>query len=146
MLLQKKIITVKNTKIETVKQWPISVDQIKSFLELYTYNEQFVLGITDIEPENELKLIVSGIVWTTQLTLRIPSSLGYHGTGERFILETDASNTGIWVIPSQLQLEQNEWLYTDRYQLLTEIYHEWLITQNFKELLKQIEGRMKRDR
>ena len=107
-------VTTDPEKLEAVKSWPRPNDkhQLRSFLVLCTYYKRFISGFADIAKLltrlTEEKRIFE---WSTETetafqalkeALCTAPVLVYPHPGEKFIVDTDASNVGIGVL-SQVQ-------------------------------------------
>jgi len=111
-VVSKRGVRVDESKIEAVKQWPTptSVKQLRAFLGLASYYRQFIHRFALlVAPLTDL-LRKDNFAWSTQaqqafLTLKIALStapvLALPDFSKPFILETDASGTGITAILSQ---------------------------------------------
>ncbi|UYV65014.1 K02A2.6-like [Cordylochernes scorpioides] len=100
---------------ETVRQWPVprDVHQLRSFLGLCSYYRRFVPGFSNIaRPLHRLTESGRPFSWTIDCERAMdklkqapssPPMLAYPDPGEPFILDTDASNTGIGAVLSQTQ-------------------------------------------
>ncbi|UYV77866.1 K02A2.6-like [Cordylochernes scorpioides] len=102
-------------KTETVRMWPTPKDltQLRSFLGLCTYYRRFIPGFSNIaRPLHRLTESGRPFVWTPdcqrameklkEMLVAAPI-LAYPRPGDSFILDTDASNTGIGGVLSQVQ-------------------------------------------
>ncbi|UYV84885.1 K02A2.6-like, partial [Cordylochernes scorpioides] len=102
-------------KTETVRMWPTPKDltQLRSFLGLCTYYRRFIPGFSNIaRPLHRLTESGRPFVWTPdcqrameklkEMLVAAPI-LAYPRPGDSFILDTDASNTGIGGVLSQIQ-------------------------------------------
>ncbi|UYV63086.1 K02A2.6-like, partial [Cordylochernes scorpioides] len=110
-----KGIQTSESKILAIRDWPKSKDkhELRSFLGLCTYYRRFVEGFADIAaPLHRLTEAKSTFHWNQDcenafVTLKggLCSSpvLVYPQPGMRFVLDTDASNSGIGVVLSQVQ-------------------------------------------
>jgi len=108
-------VTTDPEKLEAVKSWPRPKDihQLRSFLGLCTYYRRFIPGFADREkPLTRLTEEKRTFQWSTEAepafqalkrALCTTPVLGYPQPGERFIIDTDASNIGIGGVLSQLQ-------------------------------------------
>ncbi|UYV73793.1 K02A2.6-like [Cordylochernes scorpioides] len=102
-------------RTETVRQWPVprDVHQLRSFLGLCSYYRRFVPGFSNIaRPLHRLTESGRPFSWTVDCeramdklkqALSSPPMLAYPDPGEPFILDTDASNTGLGAVLSQTQ-------------------------------------------
>ncbi|KAI5725816.1 hypothetical protein M8J77_020471 [Diaphorina citri] len=101
-------------KIEAVKSWPVPKDkhEVRSFLGLATYYRRFIKGFADIARCLH-RLTEKGrqFVWTEECgksfealkrELSQAPVLHYPVPGKPFVLDTDASNTGIGAVLSQI--------------------------------------------
>ncbi|UYV68182.1 K02A2.6-like, partial [Cordylochernes scorpioides] len=102
-------------KTETVRMWPTPKDltQLRSFLGLCTYYRRFIPGFSNIaRPLHRLTESGRPFVWTPdcqrameklkEMLVAAPI-LAYPRPGDSFVLDTDASNTGIGGVLSQAQ-------------------------------------------
>ncbi|UYV74279.1 K02A2.6-like [Cordylochernes scorpioides] len=110
-----KGIQTSESKILAIRDWPKPKDkhELRSFLGLCTYYRRFVEGYADIAaPLHRLTEAKSTFHWSQDcenafVTLKggLCSSpvLVYPQPGMRFVLDTDASNSGIGAVLSQVQ-------------------------------------------
>ncbi|UYV64719.1 K02A2.6-like [Cordylochernes scorpioides] len=110
-----KGIQTSESKILAIRDWPKPKDkhELRSFLGLCTYYRRFVEGYADIAaPLHRLTEAKSAFHWSQDcenafVTLKggLCSSpvLVYPQPGMRFVLDTDASNSGIGAVLSQVQ-------------------------------------------
>ncbi|UYV82319.1 K02A2.6-like [Cordylochernes scorpioides] len=110
-----KGIQTSESKILAIRDWPKPKDkhELRSFLGLCTYYRRFVEGFADIAaPLHRLTEAKSTFHWNQDcenafVTLKggLCSSpvLVYSQPGMRFVLDTDASNSGIGAVLSQVQ-------------------------------------------
>jgi len=108
-------ITTDPEKLEAVKSWPRPKDrhQLRSFLGLCTYYRRFISGFADIvKPLTRLIEEKRTFECSTEAetafqalkkALCMAPVLGYPQPGEKFIIDTDASNIGIGGVLSQVQ-------------------------------------------
>ncbi|UYV61771.1 K02A2.6-like [Cordylochernes scorpioides] len=108
-------IQTSESKILAIRDWPKPKDkhELRSFLGLCTYYRRFVEGYADIAaPLHRLTEAKSTFHWSQDcenafVTLKggLCSSpvLVYPQPGMRFVLDTDASNSGIGAVLSQVQ-------------------------------------------
>ena len=113
-------VAVDPDKTEKVAQWPIPVDQreVQQFLGLANYYRKFVRDFATIaRPLHHLTEKTAPIEWTNQcqgayeeLRRRLTSApvLAYPNSVDPFIMDTDASDTGIGAILSQSQPDGTE--------------------------------------
>jgi hypothetical protein len=105
-------------KLKAVREWPTpnNKHEIGSFLGLCTYYRRFISGFANIaKPLTKLTEQKRAFLWTPGVetafqTLKralctVPI-LAYPKPGERFIVDTDASNFGIGGVLSQVQDRQ----------------------------------------
>jgi hypothetical protein len=97
-----------------VREWPTPKDkhEIRSFLGLCTYYRRFISGFANIaKPLTKLTEQKQVFQWTPEVETAFQTLTGalcsapilaYPQPGERFIVDTDASNFGIGVL-SQMQ-------------------------------------------
>ncbi|UYV64930.1 K02A2.6-like [Cordylochernes scorpioides] len=114
-LISRQGIQTDPDRTETVRQWPVprDVHQLRSFLGLCSYYRRFVPGFSNIaRPLHRLTESGRPFSWTVDCeramdklkqALSSPPMLAYPDQGEPFILDTDASNTGIGAVLSQTQ-------------------------------------------
>ena len=100
-------VTTDPEKLEAVKSWPRPNDkhQLRSFLGLCTYYRRFISGFADIaKPLTRLTEEKRIFEWSPETengflalkeALCTAPVLGYPRPGEKFIVDTDASNVGI---------------------------------------------------
>ncbi|UYV84436.1 K02A2.6-like [Cordylochernes scorpioides] len=125
-----KGIQTSESKILAIRDWPKPKDkhELRSFLGLCTYYRRFVEGFADIAaPLHRLTEAKSTFHWNQDcenafVTLKggLCSSpvLVYPQPGMRFVLETDASNSGIGAVLSQVQdgeERSDQWNISTRY-------------------------------
>jgi len=108
-------VTTDPEKLEAVKSWPKpnNKQQLRSFLGLCTYYRRFISGFADLaKPPTRLTEEKRTFEWsadtetpfqTLKEALCMAPVLGYPRPGERFIVDTDASNVGIGGVLSQVQ-------------------------------------------
>jgi hypothetical protein len=107
-------VTTDPEKLEAVKSWPRPKDKHQlSFLGLCTYYRRLVSGFVDIpKPLTRLTEEKQTFKWYTEAetafqalkkALCMAPVLGYLQPGEKFIVDTDASNIGIGGVLSQVQ-------------------------------------------
>jgi len=108
-------VTTDPEKLEAIKSWPRPNDkqQLRSFLGLCTYYRRFNSGFADIaKPLSKLTEEKGTFEWATEAetafqalkdALCTAPVLGYPRPGEKFIVDTDASNVGIGDVLSQVQ-------------------------------------------
>jgi len=106
-------VTTDPEKLEAVRSWPWPNDkhQLRIFLGLYTYYRRFISGFADLaKPLTRLTEDKRTFEWsadtetafqTLKEALCTAPVLGYPRPGERFIIDTDASNVGIVGVLSQ---------------------------------------------
>jgi hypothetical protein len=125
-LLQKKVkylghvvspegISTDPKKLKAVREWPTPKDkhEIRSFLGLCTYYRRFISGFANIaKPLTKLTEQKQAFQWTPEVeagfqtlkgALCAAPILAYPKPGERFIVDTDASNFGIGGVLSHMQ-------------------------------------------
>jgi hypothetical protein len=125
-LLQKEVKYLRHTvssegistdpeKLKAVREWPTPKDQheIRSFLGLCTYYRRFISGFANIaKPLTKLMEQRQAFQWTPEVeaafqtikgALCAAPILAYPKPGERYIVDTDASNFGIGGVLSQMQ-------------------------------------------
>lgn len=102
-------------KIETVKNWPTprKVKDVRSFLGLCSYYRKFVQGFSTIaSPLHKLTEKKEEFRWTKECEvafetlkklLTITPVLAYPTANDNFVLDVDASNTGLGAVLSQTQ-------------------------------------------
>ena len=108
-------LTTDPEKLEAIKSWPRPNDkqQLRSFLGLCTYYRRFISGFADIaKPLSKLSEEKRIFEWAKEAesafqalkdALCTAPVLGYPRPGEKFIVDTDASNVGIGGVLSQVQ-------------------------------------------
>jgi hypothetical protein len=108
-------ITTDPEKLEAIESWPRPKDihQLRSFLGLCTYYQRFISGFADLaKPLTRLTKEKRMFEWSTETetafhtlkeALCTAPVLGYPRPGEKFIVNTEASNMGIGVVLSQVQ-------------------------------------------
>ena len=102
-------------KIETVREWPVPTTQteLRSFLGTASYYRRFVQNFGTIaRPLHKLTEKNRPFLWTTECQVAFETLrkklveapvLAYPSSEEDFILDTDASATGIGAVLSQMQ-------------------------------------------
>jgi hypothetical protein len=102
-------------KFKAVGEWPTPKDkhEIRSFLGLCMYYRRFISAFANIaKPLTRLTEEKQAFQWTPEVeaafqtlkgALCAAPLLAYHQQGERFIVDTDASNFGIGGVLSQIQ-------------------------------------------
>ena len=102
-------------KIETVREWPVPTTQteVRSFLGTASYYRRFVQNFGTIaRPLHRLTEKNRPFLWTTECQVAFETLrkklveapiLAYPSSEEDFILDTDASATGIGAVLSQMQ-------------------------------------------
>ena len=105
-------------KVKAVKEWPVPKNktEVRSFLGLCTYYRRFVKNFSDIaKPLHRLTEDKRNFIWDLdcerafiELKRHLCETpiLGYPSRDGRFIVDTDASNTGIGGVLSQIQGDQ----------------------------------------
>ena len=113
-------VAVDLDKTEKVAQWPIPVDrrEVQQFLGLANYYRRFVRDFATIaRPLHRLAEKTASFEWTNlcqgafeELRRRLTSApvLAYPNSVDPFVLDTDASDTGIGAILSQSQPDGTE--------------------------------------
>jgi hypothetical protein len=108
-------VTTDPEKLEAIKKWPSPTDkhQLRSFLGLFTYYRRFIHGFADIAKSlTRLTEEKRTFVWSPEAevafrslkdALRTAPVLGNRRLGEKFIVDTDGSKTGIGGVLSQVQ-------------------------------------------
>ena len=131
-------------KIKAVREWPTptSASALRSFLGLCSYYRRFVHGFANVAaPLHRLTEHDRAFVWTSECdvafhqlkqVLAQAPVLAYPTSEGAFILDTDASNTGIGAVLSQKQGEEEKVIaYFSR--SLTKSERQYCVTR--KELL-----------
>jgi len=119
--ISSKGIETDTAKTEQIKNWPVpkSIKEIQSFLGLANYYRKFVRGFSEISAplESCLSKKFTKFQWTNDMQQsfeaikeRLVSApvLKYPSNTDIFILDTDASSTGIGAVLSQRDKEGNE--------------------------------------
>jgi hypothetical protein len=108
-------VTTDPEKLEAVKNWPPPTDkhQLRSFLGLCTYYRRFIHGFADVaKPLTRLTDEKRTLEWSPEAEAAFRSLkealctapiLGFPRPGQKLIVDTDSSNTGIGGIKSQIQ-------------------------------------------
>jgi hypothetical protein len=108
-------ITTDPEKLKAVREWPTprNKHEIRSFLGLCTYYRRFISGFANItKPLTKLMEQKQSFQWTSEAEAAFQTLKGalcsapvlaYPQPGERFIVDTDASNFGIGGVLSQIQ-------------------------------------------
>jgi hypothetical protein len=108
-------ITTDPEKLKVVREWPTPKNkhEIRSFLGLCTYYRRFILGFANIvKPLSKLTEQKQPFQWTSEVEaafqkLKRPLCsapvLAYPQPGQRFIVDTGASNVGIGGVLSQVK-------------------------------------------
>jgi hypothetical protein len=101
-------VTTDTETLEAVRKWPQTTDkhQLRSFLGLCTYYKKFIHGYADIaKPLTRLTEEKRMFEWSTESEIAFGALkealcsapvLGYSQAGEKFIIDTYASNVGVW--------------------------------------------------
>ena len=136
-------------KLETVTNWPIpnNLQELRSFLGLCTYYRRFVANFSDIARAlHELTEKGKPFLWTTQCQQAFDSLkeavttapiLAYPVPGAPFILDTDASNSGIGAVLSQ-GTENGEKVVAFYSRSLSKTERNYCVTR--RELLAAVES------
>ena len=102
-------------KVKVVQTWPIpkTIKEVRSFLGLCSYYRRFIPAFADIaHPLHQYSQLGKSFAWTSDAeqafqhlknALTKAPILGYPLSDGEFLLDTDASNTGIGAVLSQLQ-------------------------------------------
>jgi hypothetical protein len=102
-------------KLKAVREWPTPKDkhEIRSFLGLCTYYRRFISGFTNIaKPITKFTEQKQAFQWTPEVEAAFQTLKGdlcaapilaYPKLGERFVVDTDASNFGIGGVLSKMQ-------------------------------------------
>ena len=142
-------VAVDPDKTEKVAQWPIPVDrrEVQQFLGLANYYRRFVRDFATIaRPLHRLTEKMAPFEWTDQcqgafeeLRRRLTSApvLAYPNSVDPFILDTDASDTGIGAILSQSQPDGTERVIAYASRALTRQERRYCVTR--RELLAAVE-------
>jgi hypothetical protein len=108
-------VTMDPEKLEAVRCWPQPKDkhQLRSFLGLCTYYRRFIAGFAEISKSlTQLTEERRPFHWSPEAETAFQSLknalcttpvLGYPQSGDKFIVDTDASNVGIGGVLSQVQ-------------------------------------------
>lgn len=136
-------------KTSTVRNWPVPRDkkELRSFLGLCTYYRRFVRHFADLaKPLHRLTEKDIPFVWTTdcetafeklKITLCSTPVLSYPQPGAKFILDTDASNTGIGAVLSQ-EIDGEEKVIAYFSKVLSKAERNYCVTR--KELLAVVKA------
>jgi hypothetical protein len=101
--------------LKAVREWPTPKDthEIRSFLRLCKYYRRFISDFANIaKPVTKVTEQKQAFQWTPEVkaafqtlkgALCAAPILAYHKPGERFIVDTDASNFGIGGVLSEMQ-------------------------------------------
>ena len=142
-------VAVDPDKTEKVAQWPIPVDrrEVQQFLGLANYYRRFVRDFATIaRPLHRLTEKTAPFEWTNlcqgafeELRRRLTSApvLAYPNSVDPFILDTDASDTGIGAILSQSQPDGTERVIAYASRALTRQERRYCVTR--RELLAAVE-------
>ena len=137
-------VTTDPEKLEAIKSWsrPNDRHQLRSFLGLCTYYRRFISGFADLA--KLLTRLTEGkrtFEWSTETetafqalkeALCTAPVLGYLRPGEKFIIDTDASNVGIGGVLSQVQ-DGSEWVIVYFSKTLSKAERNYCVTH--RELL-----------
>ena len=136
------------SKTLKVKEWPrpISVQETQQFFGLANYYRRFVKDFASIaKPLHQLTEKKTPFKWTEQcdnafasLKLFLTSApiLALPDWSQQFILDTDASDTGIGAVLSQCQSDGTEHVICYASRILTKSERNYCVTQ--KELLAMV--------
>jgi transposase InsO family protein len=134
-------------KIEAIKTWiePTSVKDIRSFLGLCSYYRRFIKGFATIaKPLHKLTHKNVKFVWSKECQEAFDSLkyhlihspiLAYPDFGKSFILDTDASDSGIGAVLSQL-IDGEERVVAYASRTLSKTEQKYCVTR--KELLSVV--------
>ena len=137
-------VTTDTEKLEAVKSWPRQKykQQLRSFLGLCTYYRRFISGFAEIaNPLSKLTEEKRTFDWATEAetafqalkdALCTAPVQGYPRPGEKFIVDTDASNVGIGGVLSQVQ-DGNERVVAYFSKTLSKAERDYCVTR--RELL-----------
>jgi hypothetical protein len=113
-------ITTDPVKLKAAQEWqtPKNKHEIRSFLGLCTYYRRFIFGFTNIvKPPTKLSEQKKSFQWTPETeaafqtlkgALCAAPILAYPQPGERFIIDTDASNVGIGGVLPKYRADRSE--------------------------------------
>ena len=136
------------TKVDKVRHWPIPQNpkEVQQFLGLANYYRRFVQGFAQLaKPLHHLTERNFPFTWTDESQkafddlrhkLTSTSILVYPNFEEPFILDTDASNTGIGAVLSQIGNDGCEHVIAYGSRLLTKPERQYCVTR--RELLAVI--------
>lgn len=108
-------VAVDSEKVNSVLSWPTpqNTKEVRSFLGLCSYYRRFIHGFADIaQPLHQLTSKNTSFIWTPEANQAFESLkqvltqapvLGFPIPGERYLLDTDASEQGIGAVLSQVQ-------------------------------------------
>ena len=134
-------------KIEAIKTWtePTSVRELRSFLGLCSYYRRFIQGFATVaKPLTKLTHKNVKVVWTKECQEAFDSLkhhliqspiLAYPDFGKPFILDTDASDSGVGAVLSQM-IDGEERVVAFASRTLSKTEQKYCVTR--KELLAVI--------
>jgi hypothetical protein len=137
-------ITTNPEKLKAVREWPTPKNkhEIRNLLGLCTYYRRFISGFADIaKPLTKLTEQKQSFQWTPEAKAAFQMLMGalcgalvlaYPKPGERFIVDTEASNIGIGGVLSQVQGRQ-EWVIVYYSKTMNKAERNYCVTQ--RELL-----------
>ena len=132
-------------KTEKVNTWPTptSVREVQQFLGLAGYYCQFIKDFAETaRPLHRLTERPTSFTWTDECQeafeelrhhLTTAPILAYHDFNRQFILDTDASDTRIGTVLSQIDGEGREWVIAYGSRILTKCERRYCVT--WRELL-----------
>ena len=133
------------SKVDKIKSWPIptSSREVQQFLGLANYYRQYIRGFAEVaKPIHRLTEHNATFKWSPECdnafsTLRHKLTttpvLAYPDFNKQFILDTDASNTAIGAVLSQIQCDGQEHVVAYGSRLLTKSERQYCVTR--RELL-----------
>ena len=140
-LVSQKGISVDPTKIDKVEHWPIpqNAKEVQQFLGFANYYRRFVQGFAELaKPLHRLTERNVSFNWTHECQesfnnlrqkLISPPVLAYPNFEKSFILDTDASNSGIGAVLSQLGDDGLEHVIAYGSRLLSKPERQYCITR-----------------
>ena len=130
------------SNVNKVSSWPVptTAEEVQQFLGLANYYRRFIRDFANIaKPLHHLTECMAMFKWTDdcqaafdELRNQLVSTpnLAFLDYTERFILDTDASDTGLGAVLSQLDEEGAEHVVAYASRLLTKAEHRYCVTRH----------------
>ena len=148
LIVSREGISVDPTKVDKVRHWPIPQNSkdVQQFLGLVNYYRRFILGFVELaKPLHRLTEHNVSFTWTKEcqesfddLRNKLTSTpvLAYPNFEQPFILDTDAINSGVGAVLSQVGNDGCEHVIAYGSRLLTKPERQYCVTHH--ELLAVI--------